>query len=425
MAELKPLKHKMVEDFLKENMGYIRSCTHPTHVIFPQIFTENLKNYQKVFRETGINGEVFFAYKANKSKGFIKAAIENGIGLEVSTEYELKWVLELGGNPSKIISSGPGKTDEFLRLSLTAGAIISMDSIGELERIIRVSHKRGLRAKVLIRINNIIGKSKFGFNYPLDKTTIGLLRGVELMGLATHINNYESDDRIRTLRVFLKLRKQLQEKGFDNCNMLDIGGGFTVNYTGKSQWKKLSKEKLEFWNNKRFSGSVYPYFSELAGANGLKHIIESVPELKEKGIKLFIEPGRSLLDQAGITVMQIADVKQQDDTRLVIANGNSFQLSALCFGMDCLVSPELISKSNEKNEKGYYIGGNLCLESDMLSWHEVKFRTVPQVGDLLVFYNTAGYQMDSGDSEFHQIPKPKKLSATYVNNKWKVIGDDS
>ena len=55
------------------------------------------------------------------------------------------------------------------------------------------------------------------------------------------------------------------------------------------------------------------------------------------------------------------------------------------------------------------VAGNLCLEQDMLTWRKIKFDFVPQKGDWLVYFNTAGYQMDSNESEFHKIPLVKKI----------------
>lgn len=56
------------------------------------------------------------------------------------------------------------------------------------------------------------------------------------------------------------------------------------------------------------------------------------------------------------------------------------------------------------------VAGNSCLEVDLVSWRKLQFDRRPTIGDLLVYCNTAGYQMDSNESEFHQIPLPEKLS---------------
>ena len=55
------------------------------------------------------------------------------------------------------------------------------------------------------------------------------------------------------------------------------------------------------------------------------------------------------------------------------------------------------------------VGAATCLESDMLTWRKIPFPVRPAVGDLLVYLNTAGYQMDSNESPFHDLPLPPKV----------------
>ena len=69
------------------------------------------------------------------------------------------------------------------------------------------------------------------------------------------------------------------------------------------------------------------------------------------------------------------------------------------------------------------IVGNTCLEIDVLSWRKIGFSRLPQAGDILVYPNTAGYQMDSNESEFHRIPLPEKLAAFKKNNTWQYKPD--
>ena len=68
-------------------------------------------------------------------------------------------------------------------------------------------------------------------------------------------------------------------------------------------------------------------------------------------------------------------------------------------------------KDKKRPSKTIYasICGNLCLEQDMMTWRKIKFDYVPIKGDYLIYYNTAGYQMDSNESEFHRIPLVKKI----------------
>lgn len=97
-----------------------------------------------------------------------------------------------------------------------------------------------------------------------------------------------------------------------------------------------------------------------------------------------------------------------DKSNLIITNGNINCLSEQWFNTDYLIRPKLIKKDKNsprlKTSMYASIAGNLCLEQDMITWRKIKFNYLPEHGDYLIYYNTAGYQMDSNESEFHKLP---------------------
>ncbi|HEX8932722.1 MAG TPA: Y4yA family PLP-dependent enzyme, partial [Pseudonocardiaceae bacterium] len=64
------------------------------------------------------------------------------------------------------------------------------------------------------------------------------------------------------------------------------------------------------------------------------------------------------------------------------------------------------------------VGGASCLEYDMVTWRKIPFPRVPRYGDLLVYPNTAGYQMDKNETEFHQIPLPVRVVLSYTESRF-------
>ena len=89
-----------------------------------------------------------------------------------------------------------------------------------------------------------------------------------------------------------------------------------------------------------------------------------------------------------------------------------------------VIEPKLLCKDKRKKETIYAsVAGNLCLEQDMLTWRKIKFDYIPKHGDLLVYFNTAGYQMDSNESEFHKIPLVKKYIAIKDNHNYLIKED--
>ncbi|WP_405828423.1 hypothetical protein [Streptomyces sp. NBC_00105] len=168
------------------------------------------------------------------------------------------------------------------------------------------------------------------------------------------------------------------------------------------------------------TGDFYPYHSPVAGAEALAALLATRPEsceqplaalLRDAGVQLLLEPGRALLHQAGATVFRIQGVKDRDGYRILTVDGTSLSLSEQWFNSEYLPDPFLLAQDTV-GPVGTFpasVGAATCLESDMLTWRKIPFRTAPRVGDLLVHPNTAGYQMDSDESPFHDLALPPKV----------------
>ncbi|MCZ1004352.1 hypothetical protein O1M63_50905 [Streptomyces mirabilis] len=133
--------------------------------------------------------------------------------------------------------------------------------------------------------------------------------------------------------------------------------------------------------------------------------------LNDSGVVLLLEPGRALLDKAGASVFRIQGVKERDGYRLLTVDGTSLSLSEQWFNSEYLPEPHLLSLGTVAPVGTYpaAVGAATCLESDMLTWRKIPFPRRPRAGDLLVYPNTAGYQMDSNESPFHDLPLPPKV----------------
>ena len=170
----------------------------------------------------------------------------------------------------------------------------------------------------------------------------------------------------------------------------------------------------------------------------LAAILTAVPEgeskplaalLSEHGLQLMLEPGRALLDQAGFTLFAVQGVKDRGDYGITTVNGTSFSLSEQWFASEFLPDPELVTAmraphapARERVPYRTCVGGASCLDSDMITWRKVAFAQRPEPGDLLLYPNTAGYQMDSNESPFHELPLPPKLVVTLDGSRpcWRV-----
>jgi diaminopimelate decarboxylase len=126
-----------------------------------------------------------------------------------------------------------------------------------------------------------------------------------------------------------------------------------------------------------------------------------------------MEPGRALADQAAISVFRVSRVKLvASDAHVVFVEGSSFSACETWFGSEFLVDPILVpamSSPVAARPVRAYLAGHSCLDDDVLSNRWLTFPIAPRVGDLLVYANTGGYQMDLLENEFHRHPMPSRL----------------
>ena len=391
----------------------------PANVIFADQFIINVNKFKDIFTQYFSRENIFFSCKCNKSFALLKYASEQNCGIEVASNYELNDALKF---TKKIIASGPAKDYAYLNNSIDNDVLISVDDVEELKQIKEINKP----VRVLLRISNLLGKvSRFGINLNQIDFCLDIISNslIQLEGFSFHINNYSLDDRINAINEVV----ELTESKKINIGFIDIGGGIPTNYCTKDDYYNFLKQNnKEMYFKEHFITDYYPYYSEISDENALDYILKSVhKKLNEKGIEIIIEPGRSLLKNVGVSIYEVQYMKRLfNDEKIVVTNGNINCLSEQWFNSDYLIEPKLISKNNNSNNSILAsVAGNLCLEQDMITWRKIKFDTIPEKGDLLIYYNTAGYQMDSNESEFHKIPLVKKYIVKKNDNGY-VIEED-
>ena len=392
----------------------------PSNILFVAQFLSNIKSFKDIFKRHCMQENIFFSCKCNKSHALLKYASSNNCGIEVSSNYELKDALK---HTKKIIASGPAKDDKYLANAIENNVIISVDDIEELKEICKFNRK----SRVLLRISNLLKKvSRFGINISQIDECLDLISNskIELEGFSFHINNYSLDDRVEAIYEVINIINMKKLK----VNYIDIGGGIPTNYCSKEDFYNfLEKNNEEMYFNNHFIDDYYPYYSELADDNALNYIISKTHDvLKNNNIELIIEPGRSLLKNVGISIYEVKYLKKlSNGEQIIVTNGNINCLSEQWFSSDYLIEPKLKINGQRKKKVIYAsVAGNLCLEQDMITWRKIKFDYIPQKGDWLIYFNTAGYQMDSNESEFHKIPLVKKLIVEKTENGYSIKEDN-
>lgn len=443
-------KALLADKELLANIGNL--VGYPYSVILPSAVGENIKKFREVFAKHNLNHKIFFAHKCNQSSAIVKECLYNGINIDVSSENELKHALENGFVGNNILATGP-KNKEFLWLATLHGLTISIDSLQELETLISLTNSLDKKINILIRINgaesNMVKKnSRFGLE---DKDIIKALnllqenQRITLIGLALHFDTINIKEKVNGIKKCIRLTDKLLSYGFD-IRVLDIGGGYKVNYIESQQeyLASISEIKENVLSNKEeLSWNNYTYGLRSEN-NTLKGVFNSYDfydtEVKEKylnsilsseidgrmiseiindfGLELWIEPGRGLLDNAGLNISKVNFIKDVDNKTLVGLEMNKNQM--LMGDHEILVDPIVLN--NEEKSDVFFIG-NLCLENDFMFKRKVRVNN-PRVDDIVVFVNTAGYYMDFEESTSIMHDRKKKVAITKEDNGFKYYLDD-
>jgi diaminopimelate decarboxylase len=396
----------------------------PYHLVFPERLDAAAAQFVAILEEAGVSGRVYFAKKANKAACWVRRCADLGLGVDVASVGELRGALADGVRGDALVVTGPAKSEELHRLAILHRSLLVVDALDELERVIALAAGVG-DARILLRCLPREGPvSRFGMaETELHKALelCVLARNVvALEGFSFHLAGYEVAPRADAAGQLLRWCGLARALGLP-ASAISIGGGFAVDYVDGEAWKRFSLElnAVHFHGSREFD-DYYPYHSPVAGAGMLRAVLAAVPAgeskplsalLHEAGINLLCEPGRALLDQAGCTVFCVQGVKTRG-YGIVTVDGTSLSLSEQWFNSEFLPDPVLLPREGRPATGPPFaacVAGASCLECDMLTWRKVAFPMRPRRGDLLVYVNTAGYQMDSNESPFHDLPLPPKI----------------
>jgi len=396
---------------LLEDMAF--AVNGPFHVMYPERVGRNIDGFRAIFERTGVDGAIYYGKKANKAACVVRACADHGAGVDVASIGELISALAQGIRGADLMVTGPAKSPELLWLAARHGALIAVDSPDELDRLVQL----GAAARVLLRVLPPCSDSRFGMSpaeldSTVDRTDLGPIR---VEGFSFHLSGYDSIARSELASTLIERCGAARARGHRTAT-ISIGGGFAVDYVGAQAWQDFLTDAgpHRFHAEKSF-GSYYPYHCDAPGPAMLAAVLDHralAQRLRENGIRLAIEPGRALLDRAGSTAFRVQGTKtrtaQGHPYQLLTVDGTSLSLSEQWFDSEYLPDP-VLWPTRPGAATPASVGAATCLESDMLSWRRIPLPRAATIGDLLIYPNTAGYQMDSNESAFHQLPIPPKV----------------
>ncbi|ASY65513.1 Diaminopimelate decarboxylase (plasmid) [Sinorhizobium sojae CCBAU 05684] len=410
-------------------LGWAARYGSPLNLIWPEALEDNFAALQGALTESGVQHAIYYGAKVNKSPGLMRAALKTGAGIDVSSLYELRDATRLGADGARLVATGPAKTSVFHKELVDSGALISVDSPEELEDLINVLPAKAGPQPILLRLRPS-DQSKSRFGMPADAIVQCLARllgesRLRLEGVHFHLSGYRWENRAAALSEAADLITEARRMGF-TPRMIDIGGGLPVQYVDPVSYRNhLAAQTSDDYRTGKVPESFYPYGGTLSASDWLHSFLKAemhqgrtvADYLTREGLSLAMEPGRALADQTAITVFKISRIKALGpDTHVIFVEGSSFSACETWFASEFLIDPIHVPAARPPLSATppvrAYVAGHSCLDEDVLSNRWLDFPVAPEVGDLLVFANTGGYQMDLLENEFHRHPMPARLRIT-------------
>jgi diaminopimelate decarboxylase len=322
----------------------------PLFIYSYNTLVRHFKAYKDAF--SGFPHLICYAVKANSNIALLKLFAKNGSGADVVSGGELYRVLKAGIPAKKVVYAGVGKTEEEIRFALKSKILMfNVESEDELLEIDRIAGKMKVKASVALRINPDIdsmthpyistGLRKHKFGIPMENALeyyklAASLKNTSVIGIHKHIGSQLTKvlPFVDALRRILALLDELTRSGI-KIEYLDIGGGLGITYYDETP----------------------PNPSQLA-----RNIL---PLLKDRNITLILEPGRSIVGNAGILVTKTLYLKKGEDKDFVVVDA----------GMNDLIRPSIYSAYHHvqpvvksRKEKIFAdVVGPICESADFLA----------------------------------------------------------
>ena len=383
-------------------LDLVKKYKTPLYVFDEELIRSKCREYIKSFKVKENGNKVAYAGKAFLTKYMCKLVCEEGLCLDVVSGGELYTAYKAGMPMENILFHGNNKTVDEVKLGIELGVgRFVVDNFYELDLIEKFCLENNKTQKIYFRVTPGIDAhthkyirtgqidSKFGFaliNGDFYKAVekVKQYKNIELVGIHAHIGSqiFEIKPFLDEVEIMLKLLKEVNENNVNiNLTEVDLGGGIGVYYTEEDKPKTISE------------------FCE-AIINKADEVCE---ELNIKRPTLLIEPGRSLVANAGSTIYTVGSIKEIKNVRTYVSVDG---------GMTDNIRPSLYQADyecgivNKINKTGHNhkvtIAGKCCESGDILI-SDTEIGDINS-GDILITTTTGAYGYSMA-SNYNKIPK--------------------
>ncbi|HWH05105.1 MAG TPA: diaminopimelate decarboxylase [Gaiellaceae bacterium] len=351
-----------------------------------------LRERARLFREAVPDAAVVYGTKAFANVALLRLLAEEGVGADVSTLGELEFARRAGLTGDRVLVHGNNKSDEELAAAAALDGLVVLDALDEVERAATAGVRRvlvrvtpGVEAETHESIRTGHRGSKFGLD-PEDAVEAvrrALAAGLDVRGLHVHVGSQLADARAHLLAVeaLAEVAARTREELGWTPALVDVGGGFGVRHV-------LDEP----------DPPVAELVRAVAGALSRDFVMRSLPVPA-----LVLEPGRSLVGPAGVTLYRVGAVKRAGDRSYAAIDG----------GMSDNPRPQLYRAryaamlanraDEEAADEPVTIAGKHCESGDVLIEHALL--PAPRRGDLLAVPATGAYTLAMA-SNYNGVPRP-------------------
>ena len=373
----------------------------PLYIMDQELIEENMMKYKENFKSEKFKTTVVYASKAFLSKAICKLVEKHDLHIDAVSGGELYTIKASGISMERVHMHGNNKTDDELRMCLNYGiGSIIIDNEEEIERVSKICLEKDQKVKVMLRINigidahtheyiqtskhsSKFGESIFDERFPEIVEKITSNKNLEFLGFHCHIGSQIFDTKAfhEGIEVMIKETKKISEKLNIEIPEINLGGGFGVYYT----------EKDTAIDVEEFMKSM------------IEHIEKSLEKESMNIKKISIEPGRSIIGNAGSTLYRVGGIKETfGGVKYVFIDG----------GMTDNIRPALYQAEYEAvlankldivEDEIVTVAGKCCESGDLI----IKNRKLgkAEAGDLLLVATTGAYGY-SMSSNYNKAQRP-------------------
>lgn len=373
----------------------------PVYIMDEVLIRNNCRKFVSSMNENyNSNGRVIYASKAFSCKAMYKIINEENMGIDVVSGGEIYTALQAGFPMEKAYFHGSNKSYDELTFAVKSGVgRIMVDNLYELEMLQKIGEELDTVVNVIVRVKPGIEAethsfimtgqtdSKFGLDLDGD-ASVAINTAIDsdricFKGIHCHIGSqiFAVESFENAARVMVGIMKKIKDETGYEVEELDIGGGFGVRYAEEHKPAPFSE----------YMKKVSVVIKEECEKSGLKTPF------------VIIEPGRSIVAEAGITLYTVGAIKTIPDVRTYVSVDGGMCDNPRYILYQSKYTAIIANKANEKADFLATIAGKCCESGDMIQEH--TYIQKPESGDILAVLSTGAYNY-SMSSNYNRNPRP-------------------